>query len=197
MKGGVSLLQILRNHRVTQTEAGEARVLREAPDLDGAGPRPVALIDGMREIRIRDVGLIGRVIDDHAAFPIGVVHPPLKLLLRDRRAGRVVGEAEIDQIRPLLREIGDEAVRLGAGHIDHIAPVPGFRIVCAGAAGHHVGIHVDRIDRIADRDPRVVRKQLLNVAGVAFRAVRDEDLVGPDIAAPRPEIAVRDRLTQE
>ena len=48
----------------------------------------------------------------------------------------------------------------------------------SGPSGHHVGVDVDRVDRVRHRDAAVGAEDLLDVAGVLLAAVRDEDLAG-------------------
>ncbi len=114
---------------------------------------------------------------------------------RDGRPGGVVGEAQVDQVDLGLGQVRDEPVVAGAVQVDDalVAPVDHG----AGAAGHHVGVQVDRVDRVGDGDGDVGGEDLLDVAGVALGAVADEHLVGFDPRPPGLEILGRDFLPQE
>ena len=191
----VLILQSLRHHRIGQAQSGEAGVLGEGTQLDGAGFSSFAFIDAVRNVLLRNIGFIGRVKNDHTAFSVGIIHPFLQLRFRQSLAGGVVWEAQVDQIRALLRKIRNEAIFRRTGHVDHIAPGLCGRIVCAGPARHHVGIHIYRIDGITDRDPAVRRKNLLNVGGIRFGAVGNENLIRGDLAASGLKIVLRDRLS--
>ena len=76
-----------------------------------------------------------------------------------------------------MRHVGNEAVLCRAWQI-HQAGVGAFFIRVAGVAGHHVGVHIHRIDRIGDGDDVALAEDVEDVAGIAFRAVGNEDLVG-------------------
>src|SRR5258708_33942831 len=47
----------------------------------------------------------------------------------------------------------------------------------SGVAVHHVGIHINRINRISDGDPVLVAEDVEDVAAITFRAVGNENLV--------------------
>ena len=85
----------------------------------------------------------------------------------------------------------------GGGHVDDVRPALGIRIVVAGAAGHGVGVHVDRIDRIAHGHDVVHGEDIADVAAVALGAVGDEDLVRGDGDVPRGEIVLGDGVAQK
>ena len=102
---------------------------------------------------------------------------------------------EVDQIHLLPGQFRYEVVRPGRVEVDDalVAAVP----VDPGAAGHDVGVQVDRVDRVRDGDLRPGAEQFLDVAGVALGAVADEHLVGLDESPARPEIVGGDGLAQE
>ena len=62
----------------------------------------------------------------------------------------------------------------------------------AGVAGHHVRVHVNRINRVADGDFVFVAEDVEDVARVAFRAVADKNLVVGHVAAAVAEIILGD-----
>ena len=59
--------------------AGEAAVLREAAELDGALARAGNFVNRMRQRRVGDVGLVGRVEQDDGLVFERVFHPRLEL----------------------------------------------------------------------------------------------------------------------
>ena len=63
--------------------------------------------------------------------------------------------------------------------------------------GHYVCVNIDWIDRIAHRNLDVAREQLLEVAAVAFRSVRDEYFVRRDVDAARLEVVLGYLVAQE
>ena len=51
----------------------------------------------------------------------------------------------------------------------------------AGVTGHDVRIHVNRINRIGDRDFVFVAENIKNISSIAFRSVGDKNLVIGDV----------------
>ena len=62
-------------------------------------------------------------------------------------------------------------------------------LVVPGAASHGIGVNIDRIDRVTDGNRAVGGENVTDVAGVAFGAVRDENLIRLDL---HPEAAIMD-----
>ena len=89
---------LFRHHCEAAADAGEAGGLGEAAELDGALLGPVDLVDGVRDLRLGDEGLVGGVEEDHAVVGVGVVDPLRQLGVGGHGAGRVVGEAEVDDV---------------------------------------------------------------------------------------------------
>ena len=86
-------LQILRHNGKAQAHTGKTGILGKAADFNRAGSCPLALIDGVRNIRLGNIGLIGRVIEDNRVNPVGVIHPLLQPFLSNRHSRRIIGEA--------------------------------------------------------------------------------------------------------
>ena len=145
----------------------------------------------MGHILLGNVSLIGSIVDDHRPGLVGIIHPLLKLRFRDRGTGRVIGETQVNDIRRLLRQLRRKICLRRTGHVDHVAPCLRRRIISPGPARHHVGVHIDRIHRVADRDLVVDTKNLLDISGITLGSVGNEYLVGGDIASPRLVILLR------
>ena len=186
---------LFRHDHQAAADAGETGSLGEGAELDGALLRPFDLVDGVRDLGVGDKGLVGGVEEDHRVVGIGVVDPLLELGLGGDGAGRVVGEAEVDDVDLRRRQGGDEVVRLVAGEVDDIlvvALVVGF----AGAADHDVGVVVDRVDRVADGDDVVEGEDVEDVGAVALGAVGDEHLGGLELDAEGLVALVDDGVDQ-
>ena len=56
---------------------------------------------------------------------------------------------------------------------------------------HDVGVYIDRINRIGDRDLILVAKDVENMAAIAFRTVGEEDFVVCNLDAALPIIELR------
>ena len=130
------------------------------------------LVDGTRQRFVLDEALVSCVIQDNGVLLAGVVHPGLEARAVVSGAGRVVRRADIDNValNGLVRQ-RQEAVCL----------------VCIReydlAAGHYVGINVNRVDRIRNQNGVVGAEDVEDVAEVALCAVRDEDLIGGELYA--------------
>ncbi len=122
--------------------------------------------------------------------------PAFQLRAGRDRAGRVVWETEVDHVGVFVRRLGHEVVFRAAGEVDD-AFVAAALVRQTGVAGHHVGIDVDRIDRIRDRDPVLVAEDIEDETAIALRAVGDENLVVRDLHPAVAIIDLRDFLAQE
>src|SRR5690606_29768863 len=125
------------------------------------------LVDGARHAFFADEGLVGGVVEDDGTVLAGVSHPSGELLTGGGGPGRVVRIAEVDQIHLLFGNGRDEIVFRCARQVDETAVGPAV-VGFAGVAGHHIGVHVDRIDGIGDGDAVARPEDVENVAGVAF-----------------------------
>ena len=128
---------------------------------------------------------------------IGVVDPPLQLRLVHDRASRIIGKAQIDQVRHFLRQVRNKSILRRTGHVNDVIKPPCLRIVITRSARHYIGIHIDRIDRITHSNLVRCVKNLLYIAAVALRAVRNEDLLRRDLTSSGLEILARDHIPQE
>lgn len=148
----------------------------------------------MRNVRLRDVGFISRIIEDQRAVATGIVHIDLELFFGEGHAGGVVREAKIHHVHPLGRQRGDKAVCFRARHIDDFLITALCLVIIAAAPAHHVGVHIDGVDGVGHRDDALLRKDFLNVANVAFCAVGNEDFVQIEGNAARGVVPPEDRL---
>ena len=149
----------------------------------------------MGDVRIADVGLVSAVKEDDGLVLLGVGDPGGELGPGSDGAGRIVRETEVDQVGRDARNrghvaVGGRAVEVGDAQVAAVD-------VGAGAAGHDVGVDVDGIDRIGDREADVVGENLLDVAAVALRAVGNENLVGVDLAAAGGVVVLGHRVAEE
>jgi len=175
---------LFRHDHQAAAHAGKTGGLGKGAELDGALLGPFDLVDRVRDLRVGDEGLIGGVKEDHRVVGIGVIDPFLQLGLGGHGAGRVVGEAEIDDVHLLGRKRRDEAVGLVAGHVDDVLVVA-LVVGLAGAADHDVGVVVDRVDRVADGHHVVHAEDVQDIGAVALGAVGDEHLLGLQVNAQR------------
>src|SRR5690606_15057412 len=140
------------------------------------------LVDGVRDLRIADVGLVGAVEEDDGLVGLRVGDPGGELFAGGDGAGRVVGETKVNQIARRRGDGGNVAVGRRALEVDNtfVAAVE----IGSGAAGHDVRVDVNRVDRIGNGEPETFGgEDFLDVAAIALRAVGNEDLVGGDRAA--------------
>jgi hypothetical protein len=89
--------------------------------------------------------------------------------LRARRhcAGRIVREAKINDIRVFARRFRHKIILHRAGQIKNafVAAVGANR---AGVARHHIGIDVNRINRVGDGDFVLLAENIEDVTAVTF-----------------------------
>ena len=95
----------------------------------------------------------------------GIRHPLFELRFGIGSPGRIIGGAQINDIRLNGRiRHGQEPVLRRSLHEPDLSPP------------HAIGIQVDRIDRIRNQDHVGIVKNIRNIATVAFRTVADKDL---------------------
>ena len=116
--------------------------------------------------------------------PVGVfpriIDPTRKLFARCNRSGGIVRKTKVNQIDMFCRRFRNKSVLSGARQIKKtfVAAVPLRR---AAVARHHIGIDIDRIDRVRDCDFVLVAKNIENIPAIAFRPVRDKNLIIGDL----------------
>ena len=162
--------------RPAQPHAGEAGLLGETVDLDGAGLGPFDLIDRTRQARVADKGGIGGVENDDRLVRKGVIHKKLELRAGGDGARGIIRTANVDEVGLALGRLGEETVGLVAGHIDQPLILPAS--VAAGAPGDDVGIDVNRIGGVLNGDDVIEPKDGLDISRVGLGAVADEELIG-------------------
>jgi hypothetical protein len=111
---------------------------------------------------------------------------------------RVIGKAEVHHIGTPGSQIAgrrNESVLLGSFEVDQSAVAAVHRM--SGPAGHYVGVYIDRIDRVGNRDSDIRSQEFLEIAGVAFGSVGNEDVIGRYGAAPGRKIPLRNGAPEE
>lgn len=111
--------------------------------------------------------------------------------------GGVVGGAEVDDVHLAFGQGRDEIIFCGGGHIIDVAPTTGLGVVLTGTAAHGVGVQIDGVDGVAQRNFIIHIEQVADIAAVALGAIGDEDLIGLDIHTARGEIMGGNGFPQE
>ncbi len=125
-----------------------------------------------------------------------ILDPPSELFTRGHGTGRVVGETQVNQVDMLCGDRGHEVVLCSRWDIDQPGKPPSL-VGRSRAPRHDVGIDINRVDRVGDGDFVVGPENLQDVSSIAFRAVRNEHLVGLDRRAARCKIVRYDRISQK
>ena len=164
-------LQGVRYDGVAATGTGEAGLLREAAELDRDVTCARDLVDAVRQVAGHEA-LIGGIEKEDRVVLLCEAYPLREALAVIDGAGRIVRAAEVNDVGPVLwcRE-RQEAVLFGRHRVDDLP------------AGHHVGVDVDRIDRIGNEHGVVLIEEIQDVAEIGLCAVRDEDLVEGELYA--------------
>jgi len=168
------------NYSKGTTNPCKARRLGKTARLNGNFAGTLNFINGMRNRFILNKRFISRIKQNNGFMGKGIINPFFQLLACRNRTGRIVGITEINQIHRLLGNIGDKIVFGCTGHINNSAVAAG--IVCRPRpAGHHIGIHIYRIDRVSHGSHIVQAEDFLQIADVAFGTVADKDFVRRDL----------------
>ena len=116
--------------------------------------------------------------------------------MRQRRARRVVGVAEVNDVEPVVGRLGDETIRLRARQVHDVAPLS-VLAPRPGASAHDIALGINGIDRVGDTHAVIPPQDFADVARIALRAVADEDFRGRQFDAQRREIVLQNRVNQE
>ena len=150
----------------------------------------------MRDLRIGDVGLIRCVEENDRSGAPSVIYPSFELFPGGDRTSWVVRKAEINEIDALFRDFRNKIVFLRAREINK--PLVGARVVRGPSmTGHHVGVDVNRVNRIDDSDTILMAKNIQNIAAIAFGTVGDKNLIVFDIQIPLAIVVFRDGVTKK
>ena len=141
----------------------------------------------MRDCRIANIGLIGRVEQNDRSVGQRVLHPSLKLGPRGRGPGGVVRRAQVNDVYVLLGRLRNEAVLGGARQVgDPRIGAGGIRL--AGVAHHDIGVHIDRVHRIGDGQTIGRPHDVEDCPAIALRTVAHKDLIVGHVDAASPKI---------
>ena len=145
----------LGNDGIAATHPRKARRLGIGAEFDGALLCPLYLIDGTREGGVGDEVFIGGVIEKNGVLFAGILHPLFELFLCVCRARRIVGRAQIDDVR-VHRKIGhgQKAVFKVCVGIENFPP------------RHDVGVHIDGVHGVRHEHGVFGREQVEDIAEV-------------------------------
>ena len=153
------------------------------------------LIDRVGDLRIGDVCFISGIVEEDGIIAQCKVHPLAKFLFRKHSTCRIVGVAQVNHVHVTVRNLWYEVVVCRTWEIGDVCPFAIFEDSCA--SDHRIGVDIYGIDRIRHADVVVPAQNFLNVSGVAFRTVVDEDLVKINVDTSWQEIVFLNSLTQE
>ena len=120
-----------------------------------------------------------------------VLDPVVQLLPRRDRTGRVIWKTEINKIDMFLWGLGNKIVFRRTRQIDN-AFITAVLFHRAGVARHHVGIDVDRVNRIGNGNLVLLAEDIEDVTAIAFRSVGQKDFVVHDVDLAVTIIVLRD-----
>ncbi|CAK7066107.1 MAG: hypothetical protein DELT_03125 [Desulfovibrio sp.] len=189
--------ELFGNDGIRAARARKARRLGKAAEFNRARLCPVNFINAVRYVFIRNKMLVRTVEKNQRARFVGPVHPDLKLRFRHCRARRVVGRAQIHHVHLFPGKRGHKAVFRRGGDVGDLREFAGLPVKFTRAARHHVGIHIYGIHRVCHADFAARRKQFLDVARIAFAAVRHKNFIHADLHPARRIVVLADGRAQE
>ena len=125
-----------------------------------------------------------------------VVHPFFQLRLGQRCSRRIVRVAEVDDVNPLVRYLGNKVVFGGTGHVGHVAPFAVF-FQYSGTATHYVAVYIYRVDGVCHSHAVIVAEDIAYVARIAFGSIVYEYFRRAKMNASRSIIMFDDRFNQK
>ena len=162
-----------------------------------AGPCTFTLIYAVRDILLTDICFISSIIYYHRSHLVRIINPSLKSILGNNSSGRIVGEAEIDDIRGLCRYLGHEIVFSRTRHVYHIGPCLACLIKNAGSSCHYICVNIHGINRITDCNLTILCEDFLYISAVALCTVRNKDFIISYITASCPVVILGSSFSQK
>ena len=150
----------------------------------------------MRDLRLGNVSLIGRVVEEYRSVLQRVIHPANQLRAGGDRAGRIVWITEVNDVQYFVRNLRHETIGGGAGQIKQSLVCAGF-VRPARVAGHHVGIDVNGIYRVHQADFVLLPEDVQNISAIAFRTVGDKDFIVGNLEPAIAIVILRDGAPQK
>lgn len=152
--------------------------------------------DAARHLRVGNERFVSRVIKNHRLVCESIIHPFFQAGTVNAHARGVIGEAEINHIRPAFRNLRQKIVFPAARHIDHT--VEPFALgVSSRAPRHNIRVYIHRVNWVAHRHDVVGAEDVSDTAGVALCAVAHENLIGANLDASLLEIVLTDGFPQK
>ena len=188
--------QCFRHHGEGAARAGEPAVLRKASEFNRALARAWDFVDRMRNLRVGNVRLVSGVVEEDRFVLQRVIDPGGELFAPGDGAGWIVRITKVNEVHFVLRNFRHEIVGRGARQINQLLVRPRF-VRRARVAGHDVGIHIDRIDRVLQGDFVLVAENVENVCAIAFRAVGHKNFVVGNVQPAVAIIVLRNRAPQK
>ena len=191
--------QRLGNHCEGATGSGETTVLGETTKLNGAVAGTGNLINGVRHIRLADVGLIGGIVKQDGAVFSGIGNPIGQLLATCDGTRRIVGEAEVDHIDLLIALCGNRrdktifcrALQIGDSLIGSVLSA------LTRVTRHDIRVDIDWIDGIHDSDLVVISQNIEDRSSVALGTIGNKDLIIGNLQSAIPIIMLRNGCAEE
>src|SRR5207244_3393794 len=180
----------------TATNTGEATSLGEAAKLNRAFARTINFENRMGNLGTADVGFVGGIEQQQRIMVPRVLDPIRQLRTRRHRAGWIVGKTKINDVRVFPRRFRNEIILNRAGQIEN-AFVAAIGPDWPGVPRHYIGIDVNWIDRIGNRDLILLAQNIENVTAVAFRPIRQENFVIRHFDSTIAIIKLRDFVAEE
>src|SRR4029453_10958543 len=110
--------------------------------------------------------------------------------------GGVIRKTKINQIDMFCRRLRNKSVLKGARQIKKTF-VAAVWLRRSAMARHHIGIDIDRIDRIRDCDFVLIAKNIEDIAAIGFRSLRDKNLIIGDLDVAVAIILLSDYRAQK
>ena len=189
-------VQFLWKNGKCTANASKSAILGKAAKLNRAFAGTGNFVNGMRNLRIADVGLIGGIEENDGIVCEGVFDPSRELGARGGGACGVVRVAEINEIHFFVRNLRHEAVLCIAWQIDQTA-VEAVFIGIAGVSSHDIGIHIDGINWVHHGNAIVITKNIQDISAVAFGSIGNKNFVIRDLKTARAVVVFRDGVSQK
>ena len=150
----------------------------------------------MRQGFVLDVAVIGAVEQNQCSVFVCVVDELLQSFAAKDCTRGVVRAAKVNQLHRFLGQIRLEIVIGGRSQVGYLRKMS-VTLQHASTASHHVGVQIDRVNRVRNRNLYIFRKKLLDICHIALGTVAHEDIVRVHFDAAGGVFATNNRLANK
>ena len=150
----------------------------------------------MRQGFVLNVAVVGAVEQNQCPVFVRIVHELLQGFAAEHCSGRVVRAAKVNQLHRFLGQIRLEIVFGSRSKVGYLRKMS-VTLQHASTASHHVGVQIDRVNRVQNCDLYIFCKKFLDVRHIALGTIAHEDVIRVHFDTTGGVFATHDCLPQK